>query len=53
VMKSGTYKSCNPVGNWVNGDSCGPNAWNTMDWNEVRFSWVGGELVEAWSFASD
>ena len=53
VMKSGTYKSCNPVGNWVNGDSCGPNAWDTMDWNEVRFSWVGSQLVEAWSFSSD
>ena len=53
VTKSGTYNSCNPVGNWVNGDACGPNSWNTMVWNEVRFSWVAGQLAQAWSFASD
>ncbi len=53
VVKSGNYQSCNPAGDWTNGTACGPNAWNTMDWNEVRFSWVNDELVEAWSFASD
>jgi BACON domain-containing protein len=53
VMKMGTYNSCNPVGNWVNGAACGPNSWNTMEWCEVRFSWVNGVLVQAWSFDSD
>jgi Viral BACON domain len=53
VMKSGSYDSCNPVGDWVNGTACGPNAWNTMVWNETRFSWVNGAFVTAWTFASD
>ena len=53
VMKMGTYNSCNPAGNWVNGDACGPNSWNTMEWCEVRFSWVNGVLAQAWSFDSD
>jgi hypothetical protein len=29
-MKTGTYTSCNPPENWVNGDACGPNTWNRM-----------------------
>jgi|HubBroStandDraft_6_1064221.scaffolds.fasta_scaffold19213_2 hypothetical protein len=53
VMKSGSYDSCNPVGDWVNGTACGPNAWNTMIWNETRFTWVNGAFVTAWTFASD
>lgn len=53
LMKMGSYNSCSPAGNWVNGAACGPNAWDTMDWCEVRFSWVDGQLVEAWSFDSD
>lgn len=53
VVKSGSYTPCNPAGDWTNGTACGPNAWNSMDWNEVRFSWVNDELVEAWSFSSD
>jgi hypothetical protein len=53
VMKMGTYNSCNPTGSWINGEQCGPNTWNTMVWCEVRFSWVSGQLVEAWDFDSD
>jgi hypothetical protein len=53
VQKSGTYNSCNPAGDWQNGAACGPNTWNTMIWNERRFSWVNGQLVQAWTFQSD
>jgi Viral BACON domain len=53
VMKSGVYDSCNPVGQWTSGASCGPNSWDTMEWNEVRYSLVNGQLVQAWSFTSD
>src|SRR5580704_17836819 len=53
VMKMGTYNSCNPAGDWVHGTACGPNSWNTMQWCEVRFSWVNGVLAQAWSFDSD
>ena len=53
VTKTGTYNSCNPAGDWVNGTACGPNTWNTMVWNETRYTWESGELVQIWSFASD
>ena len=53
VMKDGVYNSCNPVGQWTTGAACGPNTWNTMDWYEVRYSWVNGQLVQAWSFVTD
>src|SRR5579863_1482017 len=53
VMKMGNYNSCNPPGNWINGVACGPNTWNTMEWCEVRFTWVNGQLVQQWSFDSD
>jgi hypothetical protein len=53
VMMSGTYNSCNPVGNWIYGDACGPNTWNTMDWNEVRYTWENGVLSPVWTFESD
>ncbi|HXZ13722.1 MAG TPA: hypothetical protein VEG64_15155 [Candidatus Sulfotelmatobacter sp.] len=52
-MKSGTYNSCSPVGAWTSGAACGPNTWNTMWWNEVRFSWLNGQLLEVWDFESD
>lgn len=51
--KTGTYNSCNPVGDWTNGTACGPNSWNTMIWNETRFTWESNQLVQIWSFASD
>jgi len=53
TVKSGTYTSCNPVGNWQTGAACGPNTWNTMSWNEVRYTWENGQLIKIWSFASD
>ena len=53
VMKMGNYNSCSPAGAWANGAACGPNTWDTMEWCEVRFSWVSGQLVQAWSFDSD
>jgi len=53
VTKAGTYNSCPTAGDWVNGAACGPNTWNSMVWNEVRFSWVAGQLAQAWSFSSD
>jgi hypothetical protein len=53
TTKTGTYESCNPPGTWVNGARCGPNTWNTLIWNETRFSWENGQLVKIWSFASD
>jgi len=53
VKKTGTYNSCNPVGSWVNGAACGPNTWNTMWWNEVRYSWINGQFLQVWDFESD
>ena len=51
--KTGSYNSCNPVGDWTNGTTCGPNSWNTMIWNETRYTWENHQLVQIWSFASD
>jgi len=53
VMKMGSYTSCPTAGDWTKGTACGPNAWNTMEWCESRFSWVKGQLVQVWSFSSD
>ncbi len=53
VTKTGTYTSCNPVGDWTNGTACGPNTWNTMIWNETRYTWKNNKLVQTWSYASD
>jgi hypothetical protein len=52
MMKTGSYTSCNNAA-WVSGVACGPNTWNTMIWNEARFSWENGSLVEIWCFMSD
>src|SRR5262249_28730985 len=51
--KSGTYPSCNPVGDWVNGTMCGPNAWNQLNWNVTRYTWESGQPVLIWTFKSD
>ncbi len=51
--KSGTYPSCNPVEDWVNGTACGPNAWNKLKWNVDRYTWESGQPVKIWTFASD
>ena len=53
VQKTGTYNSCNPVGNWQNGAACGPNSWNSMIWNERRYTWINGQLATIWTFQSD
>jgi len=53
VKKSGTYNPCNPAGNWVNGAACGPNTWDSMVWNESRYTWENGQLIHVWDFASD
>ena len=53
MTKTGTYKSCSPAGAWSNGSACGPNTWSTEQWNEVRYSWLAGNLVPVWTFASD
>jgi Viral BACON domain len=53
VMKAGAYISCNPVGQWTSGAACGPNTWNSMGWTETRFSWVNGQLVQAWTYITD
>ncbi len=51
--KSGTYPSCNPVGDWFNGTACGPNAWNQLNWNVTRYTWESGQPVLIWTFQSD
>jgi len=51
--KSGTYPSCTPTGDWVNGANCGPNAWNRLTWNVTRYTWQQGKPVLIWTFASD
>ena len=51
--KSGTYPSCNPVGDWNNGTACGPNAWNQLTWNVTRYTWENGTPVLIWTFQSD
>ncbi len=51
--KSGKYPSCHPVGNWQNGAHCGPNAWNEVQWNVVRYDWKHDQAVSTWTFATD
>lgn len=53
LVKTGNYVACNPAGNWRNGAACGPNAWNSMIWNEARFTWINNVLTRVWTFASD
>ena len=53
MTKSNNYPSCNPVGNWRTGASCGPNNWAAMTWSESRFVWTNNTLMKVWSFASD
>lgn len=53
MMKTGNYTPCHPTGVWTSGVACGPNAWNSMIWNETRFTWENGLLVQVWNFQSD
>lgn len=52
-MKTGTYVSCSPPGQWGNGAACGPNTWNQMIWNVARYNWQSGKPVQIWQFPSD
>jgi hypothetical protein len=53
MQKSGRYPSCQPPGLWIYGIPCGPNAWNRVQWNVVRWDWQQGTPVQAWTFATD
>lgn len=55
VMKTGMYTPCPSPGAWRHPPfpACGPRAWQSMIWNEARFSWVNGQLVKIWTTASD
>jgi hypothetical protein len=53
LVKTGNYTSCSPAGAWRNGAACGPNAWNSMVWNEARFTWINNVLTRVWTFQSD
>jgi hypothetical protein len=52
-MKTGTYVSCSPPGQWRHGAACGPNTWNQMLWNVARYNWQSGKPVQIWQFPSD
>lgn len=53
MQKSGRYPSCQPAGLWIYGFPCGPNAWNRVQWNVVRYDWTNGQPVTAWTFPTD
>jgi hypothetical protein len=53
MQKSGSYHSCQPIGIWVYGFPCGPNAWNQVQWNVVRYDWQQNMPVAAWTFPTD
>jgi hypothetical protein len=50
VQKSGTYPKCSPRGEWALGADCGPNAWNQLEWNVVRYDWKDERAVPAWTY---
>ncbi len=52
-VKTGTYPSCIPPGDWANGRACGPNAWNQLVWTAARYTWESGQPVEVWAFKTD
>lgn len=47
------YPLCDPIFDWQNGADCGPNAWERLLWNVVRYDWKNGQAVVAWSFPTD
>jgi hypothetical protein len=53
MQKSGRYPSCQPNGLWIYGFPCGPNAWNRVQWNVVRYDWQQGAPVVVWTFPTD
>ena len=52
LVKTGRWVPCNPPGSGTP-SPCGADAWNAQIWNEARFHWENGALVEKWRFASD
>jgi hypothetical protein len=52
AFTSRTYVSCAPPGSYAP-FPCGNDNWFNQVWNEKRLHWQGGQLMEAWSFASD
>ncbi|HUI84856.1 MAG TPA: hypothetical protein VL240_11560 [Candidatus Binatia bacterium] len=53
VQKSGSYHSCHPAGLWEYGLPCGPNAWNQVQWNVVRYDWQQNTPVVVWTYPTD
>jgi hypothetical protein len=53
VSKTGQYLSCAQPGGWTTGIPCGPNAWNSMIWNEQRYQWQNGNLKLIWTYTTD
>ena len=54
VNKDGAkYPSCHPHTAWFEGVDCGPNAWERLQWNVVRYDWKNGQPVAAWKFHTD
>lgn len=51
-FKTGSWISCDPPGSGKP-EPCGHAAWNSQIWNERRFRWEDGRLVEKWNFESD
>lgn len=52
LVKTGSWIGCNPPGSGTPAP-CGAAAWNSQIWNEARFHWENGALIQKWSFASD
>ena len=53
MQKTGHYPSCQPVGYWIYGFPCGPNAWQRVQWNVARHDWTNGQPVTTWTFPTD
>lgn len=53
MQKTGKYISCHPHGLWGEGAACGPNAWDSLIWNVVRYNWTKTGAKHAWIYASD
>jgi hypothetical protein len=51
-LETGTWTPCAPPGSGQPAP-CGPDAWSRKTWNEERLVLLDGQLVSAWTFASD
>jgi hypothetical protein len=52
ARKTGEYTPCDTPGSGTPID-CGADGWAKQVWSEVKLSWQDGQLVPAWSAASD